>query len=612
MKRGLRLPIRMKILITLLILVTGVVSAITFAMANLFHRDKALYINDLTSIVAVSVAEECQTILDGYRERLRVYSRLMTTDSLANSKKESLLTGYFEDFPELIAVALQRDGHETSAVYNVGELEAAGLTKERLQEHLRANPVPPESLDDSALYLRNSTISDSLPMFTMALPARQDPDEPFAFITAVIRLDELMHLSSRNSAYSVILADAEDVLLAHPDRARVTGRARANLRPDVTADVHGGRSEGITLEYVSNQGYEVIGGFAGIDIGRVTAGAEIPKSVAFLTARTLLSRLLFVALMLLIAATVAGLFYAHRITRPVERLSHATREIGKGDFDVEIKVTSRDEMGALANSFNQMASELKHRDEKLNQAQEQLVQSEKMAAFGQLGAGIAHEVKNPLAGILGCAQLALRKARDTPLHDNLKLIEKETKRCKTIIENLLKFARQEKASLEPMQANTPVEDACAIVNHQLELHKVKLEKDLFAPLPLIYGNGNQLQQVLMNLMINAQQAMDGEPGNIRVSTRPVGAEAIEICVADDGPGMSDEVRAKVFEPFFTTKPGGKGTGLGLSVSFGIITDHRGQIQVESEAGQGTTFRIQIPVVQASANRETGESDAATA
>src|SRR5207245_1787194 len=153
---------------------------------------------------------------------------------------------------------------------------------------------------------------------------------------------------------------------------------------------------------------------------------------------------------LLVGAALAGLFWSRRFTRPVERLSRATRQIARGKFDVQIKVTSRDEIGTLAASFNRMASELRDREASLREAQAQVLQSEKLAAVGQLGAGIAHEVKNPLAGILGCAQLSLRKAeRGTPLEKNLLLIEKETKRCKTIIENLLKFARQEKTALEP-------------------------------------------------------------------------------------------------------------------------------------------------------------------
>ncbi len=237
------------------------------------------------------------------------------------------------------------------------------------------------------------------------------------------------------------------------------------------------------------------------------------------------------------------------------------------------------------------------REQALAEAQLKLVQSEKMAAFGQLGAGIAHEVKNPLAGILGCAQLSLKKVEEgTPVEKNLRLIEKETKRCKAIIENLLRFARQETAILQPIQLNPVVTDAIAIVSHQLGMHRVELKHDLAEELPPVHGNANQLQQVVMNLIMNAQQAMAGDPGQICVSTSTNGT-SVDIVVADSGPGMTDEIKSRVFEPFFTTKPGGKGTGLGLSVSFGIIKDHGGEIAVESQPGRGTVFTVALPVLR---------------
>ena len=228
-------------------------------------------------------------------------------------------------------------------------------------------------------------------------------------------------------------------------------------------------------------------------------------------------------------------------------------------------------------------------------AQAALIQSEKLAAFGQLGAGIAHEVKNPLAGILGLTQLSLRKAeKDTPVHENLTIIEKEANRCATIIQNLLKFARQEKVAFESVNLNQVAKDAMAIVEHQLEMNKVKLRKEFAPDLAAIPGNANQIQQVLINLMINAQQAMEGNPGQVTVKTVSSNASHVQVQVRDDGPGIPEDLQAKIFEPFFTTKEVGKGTGLGLSVSYGIIKEHKGDIQVESSPETGTIFKITLP------------------
>ncbi len=141
-----------------------------------------------------------------------------------------------------------------------------------------------------------------------------------------------------------------------------------------------------------------------------------------------------------------------------------------------------------------------------------------------------------------------------------------------------------------------ISDAASIVGHQLGLAKIKLETELAPDMPRFNGNGNQIQQILMNLTLNAQQAMGGEPGKVKLSSRLLNTGMIEVRVADNGPGMSQEVKEKIFEPFFTTKPSGEGTGLGLSVSFKIIEDHKGTIRVESEPGEGATFVITLPAL----------------
>jgi two-component system, NtrC family, sensor kinase len=355
-------------------------------------------------------------------------------------------------------------------------------------------------------------------------------------------------------------------------------------------------SLGATTEYASG-GSEMVAGFAPVDLGGLLSVVEIPKATAYLTAKELLNSLLGVALLLLILSALLSFFWSRRLTRPIEDLCSAAQVVGHGNFDIELKHNSRDEIGNLATSFNQMAGELKDRDSALKVAQERLVQSEKMSAFGQLSAGIAHEVKNPLAGILGYVQLSMRKIeKDTPVHNNLLIIEKETKRCRLIIDNLMKFARQEKVAHMPVDLNVVAEEAAAIVDHQLGVNLVKLRKEFAPSLPPVFGNGNQVEQVLINLMINAQQAMDGKPGLIELRTALADPGAVEITVKDDGPGIPKEIQAKIFEPFFTTKAAGKGTRLGLSVSYGIIKDHKGDIRVESEPGQGTTFVITLPVV----------------
>ena len=586
-------PIRIKIMISVLFVVTAVVSVITFTMANLFHEDKRAYINDLASIVTLNTAQECRALLVGYRERLQAYARIIASADLPQEEKAALLKGLFEDFPVLVAVSQYRDGREIATAVDERALTGAGLTKIRLEEQRRADPLPFDRIEAGEVYVQNSTLTPKMPTLTLAIRDVPAEGARTTTIAAVVRLDDLVAVTRRSGVFDISIADVSGRLLVHPQGG--AGRQTITL-PSEVAKLDERHSAGMTLEY-PRDGVPTIGGFAPVGFGRLFAIAEIPKAAAYLASRNLLNHLLVVALVLLFASAIAGLVWARRITRPVETLSRATGELAAGRFDIQVQVKSRDEIGTLASSFNHMASELKDREAALNAAQAQLIQSEKLAAVGQLGAGIAHEVKNPLAGILGCAQLSLRDApQGTLLAKNLTLIEKETKRCKMIIENLLKFARQEKTLLEPTDVNRVVEDAVAIVLHQLELNQVKVIKDLAPGLPKIRGNGNQLQQVFMNLMINAQHAMEGAGGTVTLSTRGTAPDRIEVRVTDTGPGIPEAIRKRIFEPFFTTKPTGKGTGLGLSVSYGIVKDHAGEIRAESPPGQGATFVITLPVL----------------
>ena len=594
MRKKSRFPIRLKILATVLIVITAVVSVITFTMANLFHADKSAYIHDLTSATALNATQEVNMLLEGYRERLQVYTRLLGDSTLARANKNELMKKLLEDSGEFVAITIYRNGVEQGSVYDVGLLKDAELSKEDLQLYRSRNPLPLQQMASRKVLVTNSTISEKLPTLTIASLQSNPNSDTQIVAVAVIKLDRILELARQSKVFETYVLDSHGVLLAHRNVAEVARHEKVDWLPRQKELLERGVMIR-TLEF-SRNGTELVGGVGRVREGGLLVAVHIPKSVAFLTARGLLNNLLGVSLGLLVGAALLSLFWSYRITRPIEMLSRASRQVGQGDFNVHVTPSSNDEIGELAGSFNQMTDELHSREIALHKAQEQLVQSEKMAAFGQLGAGIAHEVKNPLAGILGYAQLSLRKVeKETPLHKNLLIIEKETKRCKEIIESLLKFARQEKYNLELVDINRVFEDAAAIVDHQLGINQIRLEKELLAGLPQIMGNSNQIQQVLMNLMINAQQAMDGTPGVVRLSSQFLEPGHIELRVSDNGPGMSEEVKGRLFEPFFTTKASGKGTGLGLSVSFGIIKEHRGEIRIESEPGAGAAFIITLPV-----------------
>jgi signal transduction histidine kinase len=593
MKRILSIPIRLKLMVMLLLVVTTAVGVITFTMASLFHQDRRTYIHDLASVAVLSTAEECRSLLTGYVERLRAYARILDKPDITPRQKTVLLNEFFEDFPDLVAVTLFLDGEEIASVYDARTLEAAGLSKEETAGNRARNSIPQGKIESDYAVVENSTMTADLPTMTLTTALDIGGSGDRSFLSAIVRLDSLRRLSTRTGVFEIFLLDSNGVYLAHTIEDLVTRRGVFDLPPGIES-IHGEHSASMTLEHVDND-MEMISGFAGVEVGKVTAVARIPKSAAYIASRDLRRTLLGVALILLLISAVVGLAAARRLTRPIEHLSEATRKIGMGNFDIKVGVESWDEIGALAHSFNRMGAELRNRESRLKEAHEQVLQSEKMAAFGQLGAGIAHEIKNPMSGILGFAQVSLKNAvQGTTLHKHLAIIERESIRCRDIINNLLMFARREKTEKEPMSINEVIDRTCQLMDYQFRQKDVALEKDLDAEDPALMGNANQLQQVFTNLLINALQAMNGSGSRVVVRTGRPDSGGVEIRVSDDGPGIPQEYQDRLFEPFFTTKPGGKGTGLGLSVSFGIIRDHNGTIEVKSELGRGAEFIITLP------------------
>ncbi len=233
-------------------------------------------------------------------------------------------------------------------------------------------------------------------------------------------------------------------------------------------------------------------------------------------------------------------------------------------------------------------------EKRLEETRMQLVQSDKLASIGRLAAGVAHEINNPLGGIIMYSHLALEDLpEDSPSHQNLKKVVNQAERCKKIIKGLLDFSRQREFAVESVNVNDIIEEIFSLVETQSLFQNIEITKDLDTDLPPIDGDKSQLQQVFMNLALNAAEAM--ENGGKLIVKSYLKDNALEIKFTDTGCGISSEDMEKIFEPFFTTKSHMNGTGLGLAVSHGIITKHKGTIFVESEVGKGSTFCIWLPV-----------------
>jgi two-component system NtrC family sensor kinase len=274
------------------------------------------------------------------------------------------------------------------------------------------------------------------------------------------------------------------------------------------------------------------------------------------------------------------------VLRPVETIAAATHRVAAGDLTTKIRVSSRNELGELANDFNEMVG-------RLAETQRQLTQADKLAAVGRLAAGVAHEINNPLTGVLTYASFLLKRAENAESKADLEVIVRETKRCREIVKGLLDFARQSPPRRQLVDINRVVQRAVEIVAHELSLRHITLSIDLSEPLSDVEVDPNQVQQVLINLLLNAAEAIGEGPGNVTVRAAERPPETIEIVVEDSGRGIAPEDKPHIFDPFFSTK-GVKGTGLGLAVTWGIVDAHGGTIEVDSRPGEGARFSVRLP------------------
>lgn len=312
------------------------------------------------------------------------------------------------------------------------------------------------------------------------------------------------------------------------------------------------------------------------------------------------------------------------VHKPIRGLIAGTEKVAAGDLDHRIKVGSHDEMGALGESFNRMtiqlqqaqgelqgwANTLETRVEKktaqLERAHQQMIQVERMASMGKLAAIVAHEINNPLSGILTSARLILRRFMKGKIKssgeqddtvEHVEMIAGEASRCGEIVKSLLQFARSKKGTKEPTDLNQLLRDSVRLVKHKVDLMNVDTLFELKEDIPPVLCDPQGIRQVFVAILINACEAMSSVGGVLTVGTRQVSTGSfVEAWVADTGCGMDEQTRKRIFEPFYTTKEDVKGVGLGLAVVSGIIGSHGGEIEVESEIGSGTTFFIRLPAI----------------
>jgi signal transduction histidine kinase len=283
------------------------------------------------------------------------------------------------------------------------------------------------------------------------------------------------------------------------------------------------------------------------------------------------------------------------ISRPVRRLTESAVEVAGGAYGTEVDLHSNDEMGLLAASFNEMSRKMASDIERLRELNEHLIRAEKLAAAGTLAAGVAHEVNNPLASISSLIQILQARNTDAATAEQLRLISTQIERITHVLRDMMEFARSRPPQRAPLDINGLVEASLRLASFDKGFKLVRVAKSFDQSAPLILADANQLQQVFLNILLNARDAMP-EGGDLQLrSTYDAEAEEMIVEISDTGTGIAPEMAAHIFDPFFTTKPAGAGTGLGLAVSYRIVTAHGGRIEVAPNGGRGTTVRVRLPL-----------------
>ena len=355
-----------------------------------------------------------------------------------------------------------------------------------------------------------------------------------------------------------------------------------------------GRAYVVTDWYIT--AYEPIRNINGKVIGILYVGI-LEQKYADIQNQTVL---VFVGITLAGAAltTIIALWVSRQISSPIRNLVDASKQLANGNLEAKVELTSGDELGKLSYRFNQMAAALRERDERLKEfTKRKIMESERLAIVGQLAANVAHELNNPLQGIVTYSSLLLEKdICDEPSRQNIEKIVTQANRCRVIIRGLLDFSRQKKPVKTLTNINALLRGCISLVENQAQFHNINTVQNIDESLPMIVIDPSQIERVFLNLIINAAEAMNGG-GTLTLTTCfGINAKNIEIEVKDSGHGISGENMERIFNPFFTTKEVGHGVGLGLAISYGIVKEHNGEITVESEIGKGAKFTVSLPII----------------
>jgi signal transduction histidine kinase/ActR/RegA family two-component response regulator len=592
LRAAILLSFRSKLLIPVLLIMVALVAAITWLVSN--------------CVTAQFEAEASRTLgtadaVFRNSQQIRTKNLLLRFRSLQNEPRYRAL--FQARDPETARQFFQQ---EVSVLQSV-DLMTLTLDDGSLLSNVKRDPLIPvaEFLRRSELAIQQAlsgqecadTIELSGKLYdVISLPISGTDNQPLGALTigAEIGNDVARELSAQTHCEVVMLAG--DKVIASTMSGLMLDGQTLSSEPGSNGWVKRMLIEN-THYFAAFGRFETLG--AGSRLGYVLLSSyEQPLQALRATRQAIF---LVSAIGILLGAVVVW-FFVRRVVEPLERLRDGVEAVGRGDLSQRVEIASNDECGDLALVFNRMVgnlqssrAELERTLETLRTTQNQLVQSEKLSGIGEFVAGVAHELNNPLTTVMGFSEMLHKNCADERQRHQLDMVFKSSRRCHKIVQNLLSFARQRQPERAAVDVNKVLQASAEFLDYQMLTSNVTLRYELADGLPSIHADPHQLQQVFINLLNNARQAIEAHQpsGSILIQTALVDG-MVQVVLQDNGPGIPPENLSKIFNPFFTTKEVGKGTGLGLSLCYGIIREHGGQIHVSSEPGNGARFLIELP------------------
>ncbi|ABB16226.1 sensor histidine kinase [Carboxydothermus hydrogenoformans] len=593
---------RIKIKVLAFGILMSIIPLVSLAYLNVRAAEKDLLVSiqqrntDLVKGIAMDIGQLISEIEDKISAAGNVFGEALLQQN--RESQEKFLYIFLRDIPAVEDISLLDERGR----------EVARVSKREVITPQKLSQVDPELLSKEGM-VKSYQTADRRTMVSLIIPVK-------SLLTREIKGGFYVQVNLRpvmntvlakygNQDGDIFVVNNDGKLIAHEDFSQVLRQTPVNSSLAVRRFMEGKEYEGtLPLRYVSFNGEKVLGVYAPIKKLGWAAVMEIPVREAYKPITALKFKFLIITFFVVVLVVITSILFALRFTKPIEVLEQGARRVAAGDLNFVLPKTTDDEIGQLVDAFNFMTQQIK-------QKSAELIQTEKMAALGLLAAGVAHEINNPLATVSAYAEDLLERIAEEDVRElhrsgelarYLQVIGKQIERCKKITGSLLNFARQPAGHMIDINLNELLEDTLALVNHRIKQLGIQVEKEFNVDLPVVKGDLSQLQQVLLNIIGNALDAMETTGGRLKLVTEKREKDLV-IKIIDTGTGIAQEELKRVFDPFYTTKPLGKGTGLGLSICYGIVKEMKGDIQISSSLGKGTTVTIILPM-----ERKEGEKD----